>query len=270
MRRMRTIEDLANKLISHVDKREAMNIAKIIAEYLEAAGIGDFTEIDMILDRVRTGEPVQYIVGHTWFYGRPFEITPAVLIPRPETEELVHWILEDWKNRQSIRIIDIGTGSGCIPITLALEMDIQIVEATDISTPALSIALNNVSKHAVNVKLIESDLLKDGFNELGVFDVIVSNPPYVSQDEFENLAPSVKDFEPHIALGHHSGDALIFYRSIAEMARLNDGGAIYVELNEFHSEEIEGIFKEQGYTVELRKDLQGKVRMLKATRVNNS
>jgi len=259
-----TAEMLASKLEQQYDDREAMNIARIVVEYIEENNVVARIDVERILDRLRTGEPVQYVVGYTWFYGRQMKVNNAVLIPRPETEELVFWILEDWKRSSSARILDIGTGSGCIPVTLALEMDQCEFVATDISGDALSIARINAMKHAVNVSFIESDYLANENDDLGKYDVIVSNPPYISIGEFEEMSPSVKDFEPRLALSHESGDPLIFYRAIAEQAALNIGGAIYVELNEFHADEITGIFKNHGFHVELRKDLQGKIRMLKA------
>lgn len=259
-----TIEKLASRLVPQFGEREAMNVAKIVAEYFADAGESEKVDVDQVLKRLCTGEPVQYVVGYTWFYGRRFEVTPAVLIPRPETEELVLWILEDWKHKPSVCILDIGTGSGCIPVTLALEMKQVDIKATDISQNALSIARINAALHSVNVKLIHSDALQDRFEDMGVFDVVVSNPPYVSHEEFEGLDLSVKAHEPRIALGHESGDALIFYRAIAERAKVRKGGAIYVELNEFHADAIATIFMEAGYQVELREDLQDKIRMLKA------
>jgi release factor glutamine methyltransferase len=262
-----TVKELASKLVPLYDEREAMNVAKIITEYSKETGIVDIIEINQIIERLRSGEPVQYIVGYAWFYGRRFELTPAVLIPRPETEELVFWILEDWKKRGPVKILDIGTGSGCIAVTLAKELPEAVIIATDISVEALSIARINSVKHPVNVELIESDILQDGLNDFGVMHVIVSNPPYVSFEEFENLDSSVKGFEPRIALGHDSGDPLVFYHAIAETAGLHEAGAIYVELNEFHAAAVAIIFKEQGYQVELRRDMQGKVRMLKAIRL---
>jgi len=265
MQSMWTINELVPRLAPEFGDREAMNIAKIIAEYIGEADVTGKDDIERIIERLRSGEPVQYVVGYAWFYGRRFNVGPEVLIPRPETEELVFWILEDWKHKSSLQVLDIGTGSGCISVTLSYEMDRPDVKATDISNDALSTARINASELAVNVVFIESDVLTDGLRELGRYDVVVSNPPYISIREFENLNPSVKEFEPGIALAPVSGDPLIFYRVIAEEAQLHEDGAIYVELSEFHAPAIETIFNDRGYIVEIRKDMQGKLRMLKAT-----
>jgi release factor glutamine methyltransferase len=259
-----SVEDLAAELNRRLGEREAMNVARIVVEYFKSTKAIDKEDIELVLKRLLRGEPVQYVVGYTWFYGRQFEVSSAVLIPRPETEELVYWILEDWKKKGPARIIDIGTGSGCIPVTLALELERADITATDISEEALSVTQANASKHTVNVSFIKSDILQDGLHEFGKFHVIVSNPPYVSFEEFEKLDPSVKGFEPRVALGHESGDPFIFYRAIAQGAELLDGGAIYVELNEFHVEAIREIFENHGYQVEIRNDMQGKPRMLRA------
>lgn len=264
MRSNISIEEIAAELTNKLGEREALNVASIVVEFLEGEGGG--VDVKGILERLHGGEPVQYVVGCAWFYGRRFEISPAVLIPRPETEELVFWVLEDWRQKGSVRILDIGTGSGCIPITLSLEIEQAEVYATDISSEALSIAQLNADNQSIDVSFIQSDLLEDGLIDFGEFHVVVSNPPYVSESEFEKLRTSVKEFEPRIALGHKSGDPLIFYRAIAEKAMVVAGGAIYVELNEFYVEETRSIFELAGYQVELQKDMQGKYRMLRAKR----
>lgn len=257
-----TVRDIAARLAPVFEEREAMSVAKIVVEHLEEKGSGD-DEIQQIINRLSKGEPVQYVVGKSWFYGRAFDVNAHVLIPRPETEELVYWVVQDWKSHEGIRILDIGTGSGCIPVTLGLEMPNSEITAIDISRDALAVAQSNASKHDVNVDFSKLDYLKKGDDSLGMFDVIVSNPPYISNEEFGKLPDSVKAFEPQVALAHESGDPLVFYRAIANTKVLKKGGAIYLELNEFHAEAIERLFVEQGFKTELQKDMQGKVRMLK-------
>ena len=250
------VQQIASKL-TQLEERESINVARILREHSAAWDV-----LEPLISRINAGEPVQYVVGHAWFYGRKFGIDESVLIPRPETEELVYWIIQENKTESELHLLDIGTGSGCIATTLALELPGASIEAIDISDDAIRVARFNARKLGADVAyrnfdFLESDLAKS-------YDVIVSNPPYVSSDEFEALAPSVRQFEPSIALGHPSGDPLIFYRAIANTAALKSGGRIYVELNEFRVRDIEQLFVERGYRTELRDDLQGKPRMLKA------
>jgi release factor glutamine methyltransferase len=230
----------------------------------------DESFLNQILERIRNGEPIQYIAGHAWFYGMKFKVSPAVLIPRPETEELVEWIYEDWKNSSKpLRILDIGTGSGCIAITLkSLLQDQAEIVAIDISEEALQIAkANEIALHQ-EVEFIQHDFLEKGFDGLGGFDIIVSNPPYISQVHTTQEVLSNLKFEPESALFPKGNDANIFYRKIAAEGKsaLQATGACYVELNEFNAEEIKSIFEKAGWgKVEIRMDLQGKPRMLKAS-----
>lgn len=227
-------------------------------------------KLNSIFERILSGEPIQYIAGHAWFYGLKFKVTPDVLIPRPETEELVEWVFNDWKNVEAhIRILDIGSGSGCIPITLKNLLGDKItVIGIDISEAALNVAEENARLLNEKVDFQLHDFLKNGFENLGQFDVIVSNPPYVSPEAGEKIREALK-FEPALALYPEGIDVNIFYRKIAERGResLNEGGKSYMELNEFNAAEIQRIFEgERWKDIEIRNDLQGLPRMLRVSK----
>jgi release factor glutamine methyltransferase len=255
--------------------REASNIAGWIWE--ECLGLARMTshtfdhkfdsKIGTILSRLQAGEPVQYIAGHAWFYGLKFSVTPAVLIPRPETEELVEWIYTDWKNTErEIRILDIGTGSGCIAIALKSLLGKKAqVTGIDISTDALHIAIGNAKHLKQEVEFREHDFLEKGFQGLGEFDIIVSNPPYVDTKADSSILEKLQ-FEPAIALFPKGTDVNVFYKKIAGEGReaLKKVGACYVELNEFNASEIQEIFIRSGWNeAKVQNDLQGLSRMLK-------
>lgn len=248
--------------LERFEEREAANVARILAEYMHAHYISSEGDIQALIDRVNSGEPVQYITEHTWFFGRRFKVNGSVLIPRPETEELVDWIIKDRKNTGPCTILDIGTGSGCIAVTLTLELPEADVYAIDVSEEAVAIAKENADAFEAEVRFSVTDFLE--VEPAHGYDVIVSNPPYISSDEYEALDPHVREYEPQMALGHSSGDPLIFYRQIAQKGRLHHGGAIYVEMNEFRWKEIEALFHLEAYKTLVKNDLQGKPRMLKA------
>ena len=250
------IREIATQLVG-LDEREALNVARILHECATSE-----QELIAGIDKVNSGVPVQYVVGEAWFYGRKFSVDKSVLIPRPETEELVYMICGDLKTRGSLSLVDIGTGSGCIAITIALELPEVSVTAIDISSQALDVARSNAEALDAYVEFNQRDFLLEGVN--GQYDVIVSNPPYVSASEFDELADAVRMHEPRVALGHESGDPLIFYRAIAGTTALKEAGAIYVELNEFRAGEIDEVFRREGYNTAIVKDMQGKDRILKA------
>ena len=263
-------------------EREAENLSGWIWE--EIMGFSksverEFTQQDEerlnhVIFRLTKGEPIQYIAGHAWFYGLKLTVTPDVLIPRPETEELVHWILSDFKNRpgNQIRILDIGTGSGCIAIALKKHLrDKVILVAMDISPQALEIAKENALRNEVEIQFVLQDFLEEGINDPQMFDVIVSNPPYVSRNLINEEIISRLEFEPEIALFPINDDPDIFYRKLASvgMQSLNPGGACYVEMNEYRAEQIESYFRKMDWqSIESRIDLQGAKRMLKAVTGN--
>ncbi|WP_264510891.1 peptide chain release factor N(5)-glutamine methyltransferase [Flavobacterium sp. N1719] len=224
------------------------------------------------MDALERFEPIQYILGETEFFGLPFEVTPATLIPRPETEELVEWILKD-ANAASLSILEIGTGSGCIPITLAKQLPHAHVTSIDVSTEALAIATRNATRNVVNVQFIHQSVLETEALETcfadQFFDVIVSNPPYVRHLEKQEIQPNVLEHEPHLALFVEDDDALLFYRHIGQLAQnhLKIGGKLYFEINQYLGKETVALLEQLGFQgVELRKDLFGNDRMIRCER----
>jgi len=227
-------------------------------------------DIEAIVTRLKNQEPIQYILGTACFYDLDFNVTPDVLIPRPETEELVERILERHR-QQDIRILDIGTGSGCIAVTLAAHLPEARVIAADVSPGALATAAGNAAKNGVTVHFIETDILtRKALEDIpGVFDVIVSNPPYVKPSEKESMEANVLNYEPHLALFVTDSDPLIFYRSIARFGneKLRKGGSLYFEINAQYGNEVAGLLEEEGYTdIEIIKDIPGKDRIIQAKR----
>jgi release factor glutamine methyltransferase len=223
-------------------------------------------ELKPFIDRVNNNEPIQYILNEEFFYGRKFYVDPSVLIPRPETEELVGEILPLFKENRNIKIFDIGTGSGCIAITLAEEFSEANVWATDISEAALAVAKKN--SHLLNTKInfLKHDILTEELPE-GEIDLIVSNPPYISEEEKSKMRNNVLNFEPHTALFAPGMDPLIFYKKIAEVgqSRLKKGGVVAVEINEHFPNEIVELFTKAGLSeVKVRKDISGKSRFITA------
>lgn len=214
------------------------------------------------------GTPLQYVTGVQWFLGMPFLVNQQVLIPRPETEELVQWIAADQKYKAAPAILDIGTGSGCIPIALKHKLPAARVTSCDISDSALQVAMQNAARLGATIDFHLLDFLReDTWASLDAYDVIVSNPPYIPFGEKEALDKNVRDFEPHTALFVPSDDALLFYRRIAVFGKthLKPEGAIYCELHRDYAVETKNFFAAMGYNnLELRKDMDGNLRMLKA------
>lgn len=213
------------------------------------------------LDELKSGNPVQYIIGKTSFYGLDFEVSPAVLIPRPETEELVDWIVRSDAPKQTI--LDLCTGSGCIAVSLAKNLNGEVV-AVDVSQDALKVAARNAEINQVKVTFLRQDVLI-GLQIDRKFDVIVSNPPYVRNLEKAEIRPNVLDFEPHLALFVEDDDALLFYRVIGKWAKdhLTENGRLYFEINQYLRKETVELLQEIGFeTVELRKDFSGNDRMI--------
>lgn len=277
-------------LLSYYDTREAAQICDWVLEHVSGK-----KRIDRLIDKaalltadqqlrlaeilaeLQSHRPIQYVLGEAWFAGMPFFVNEAVLIPRPETEELVEWIVEDTLNEErgtlsaeqrTKHLLDIGTGSGCIPIALAKKLPHCSVSAIDVSEAALAVARRNAANLDANVQFLQTDFLDElQWPNLPVVDIIVSNPPYIKVAEQETMARHVLDFEPSLALFVPDEDALLFYRKIAAFGKthLRAEGAVFVEINEALGKETVALFEQQGYTVTLRKDLQGKDRMIKAT-----
>jgi release factor glutamine methyltransferase len=215
--------------------------------------------------RVGAGEPVQYVTGKALFYGLFFSVNPSVLIPRPETEELVEIILGD-HNNSALHVMDFCTGSGCIPIALKHHRPYWKVEAVDISKDALKTAQTNAEKLHAEVTFYEADVLSGEGVPEGNWDVLISNPPYVAINEKPQMEASVLHHEPHLALFVNDQNPLLFYERIAEISpgRLNKNGCIYLELNPVYAGSVEALFKRKGFKTNLIKDLSGKLRFLKA------
>ncbi len=222
-----------------------------------------------ITGRLKQHEPIQYIIGSTEFYGMTFKVRPGVLIPRPETEELVDWILKD-PSVDKTTILDIGTGSGCIALALKSNCPDAVVHAWDFSPQALAIAKENGRQLDVNVQFSLQDVFKvesEGLRDF--YSCIVSNPPYVRELEKAMMEDNVLDHEPHSALFVDDQDPLIFYRTIAQLGLtlLNEGGVLFFEINEYLAEEMRTLLTDLGYhSVICRQDLNGKDRMMKATK----
>lgn len=210
------------------------------------------------VEQVAEGRPVQYVLGKTEFCGMELAVDERVLIPRPETEELVQWIVNEHVG--AIRILDIGTGSGAIAIALKKALPLAEVTAMDISQSALELALDNALKNRISIRFIESDILTLPLP--GTFDIIVSNPPYIPADERERMASHVVDYEPSMALFVPNDDPLLFYRAIVERATRETW--LYFEVHENYAQVTKELLEKQGFTnIELCNDLNGKPRMLR-------
>lgn len=216
-----------------------------------------------IVERVVRHEPIQYVLGRARFFGMDFEVTPATLIPRPETEELIQLIL-DREKRKDLKVLDIGTGSGCIAVALALNLPFADVTAIDISEDALEVAKRNAERLHARVKFLHADIFS-WRPAAKSFDIIVSNPPYIAEKEAADMESHVKEFEPPTALFVPDSDPLIYYRRIAEIGleTLTDGGTLYFEINPIYARQLQSLLDSVGYkNVEIIKDFSGKERMI--------
>lgn len=276
--------DLKNALLPLYDAQEAAAIAHEVLE--ELTGWGKMERLmrkdetlspeaanrfEAMKAELQTGRPLQYVLGYAWFMDRRLEVDENVLIPRPETEELVQWILNDvMATTQNPSILDVGTGSGCIPISLKLGLPQATVTSADISEGALAMAQKNTRSLQADISFRHLDFLnQEHWSKLGLYDVIVSNPPYIPEAELTTLHTNVREFEPHSALFVPDNDPLLFYRAIAIFGQkhLKENGAIYCELHIEYAEDAEALFLSHGYSsVELRRDLHGNWRMLKVMR----
>lgn len=276
-----------NLILGNVyDLEEANNITQLVFEELfeipphkqrldntRELNTEETSLVRSILGRLLIQEPIQYILGFSWFYGHKFMVNPATLIPRPETEELVSWIIEE--NKESKSIIDLGSGSGCIAISLAKAIPNAKVLGLDISPGATICAKMNAQKllnnNSSNTSFIHQDLFDENWwAKQKTFDVMVSNPPYVREKEKSEMRPNVLNHEPHTALFVPDKDPLKYFRFIGEKAQkhLNPKGALYLEINSALGEETCQMLSALGFEVTLRKDLQGKDRMVRARKRN--
>lgn len=274
-----TYEKLWNRLCTVYDSGEAKAIVRMVLDErfgLSAADVycGKVTqlssdeqaELEKIMLRLEQAEPVQYVLGWANFCNRQFSVAPGVLIPRPETEELCSWITEDVGNRQQPAILDIGTGSGCIAISLALDIKGSAVSAWDISTDALRIAKENAARLGADINIMKQDALTPP-QDANRWDVIVSNPPYICEKEKAEMERNVLDNEPAIALFVPDNDPLLFYRAIALYGTkaLKPKGMLFFEINAAYAAETCNMLRQLGYVdVEARNDLFGKARMVRA------
>lgn len=233
-------------------------------------------KLQQVVAKLQTGKPVQYVLGYTEFYGLPFKVNPSVLIPRPETEELVEWIISEKqeagsKKQDNLKILDIGTGSGCIPVTLKKHLPDAQVSALDISAKALETAKQNAELNKVDVEFVEADILNLEHHSLltAHYSLIVSNPPYVTEHEKAGMNNNVLGFEPHLALFVKDNDPLVFYNAVADFAlkQLQPDGLLFFEINEnLGKQTVELLTHKQFKNIELRQDMRGKDRMIKAER----
>jgi release factor glutamine methyltransferase len=276
-------------------QQEALSALKLLYEDREAANIADWvmehitgkkridriidkqallseqqtTQLQSILTDLATNKPIQYVLGEAWFAGDKFYVNESVLIPRPETEELIFWTTKEIQhstfNIQTV--LDIGTGSGCIPISLKKKLPEVSVTSIDVSGEALQVAKQNAETLNADINFLQLDFLDEKkWDQLPVYDIIVSNPPYIKQSEESNMLPNVLKYEPVLALFVPDEDALLFYRKIAAFAKthLSAHGMIFLEINEALGNEVVALFENFGFGTELRKDMQERDRMIKA------
>lgn len=286
------ILDYQNQLLSLYDSNESRSISELVFMHLfnyskamlfandhSEINEASFLKLENCLKRLLTGEPVQYVIGEKEFYGLKFLVNNHVLIPRPETEELVEWIISDAENwpltTGNFKLLDIGTGSGCIPISIKKKIPYSDVYALDISADALNLAKQNAQLNQVDIHFIEDDILKpvsplklnsSQLKETDKFKVIVSNPPYVRRSEKMLMHKNVLEFEPHLALFVNDEDALLFYKHIADFAKsqLDADGKLYFEINEAFGHEVVEMLINKGFkNIVMKKDLFGKDRMIR-------
>ena len=259
------IQSIYLLMMAHFTNKTRLEIALDPKFNIEQSILSDILNgVDLLKKEV----PVQHILGVTSFMGLEFEVNSHVLIPRPETEELVNWILKDRNQSEVINILDIGTGSGCIAISLSKMLPSAKISAIDVSASALEVAGRNAVKNDVQLKLIKKDILQEK-NLDEKFDLIVSNPPYVRELEKKQMHHNVLKYDPPLALFVNDADPLVFYRKIAELAKkwLKNQGEIYFEINQYLGQEMVQLMKAKGFhDIELKRDLYKNDRMLRAVK----
>jgi release factor glutamine methyltransferase len=284
-----TLQESQQYLIAQLsplyDAREASNIAHWVLEHLtgwkkidrlvhkeDPLSAEQNTLLEQYIAELLTHKPVQYVLREAWFYGLPLYVDEHVLIPRPETEELVEWVIQETgSGNTAYSILDIGTGSGCIPIALKKQLPAATVYACDVSEGALAVAQKNAQMADTAIQFIQTDfLVSANWGSLPEADIIVSNPPYIPVKDKGSMRENVLQHEPHLALFVENDDPLLFYRSIAQFARqkLLPGGRVYVEIHEDLGAATLQLFTGSGFTnAELKKDMQGKDRMIRAMKI---
>jgi release factor glutamine methyltransferase len=310
-------QQLTTSLQNLYDNREAANIADWVMEHVTGMRKIDrimhkqsplqpeqLTQMQQYTQELLAHKPVQYVLHEAWFYGLRFYVDESVLIPRPETEELVEWVLEEVRTRKYepgntgptyarasadkpevggpkngdssyilpptsyFSILDIGTGSGCIPISIKKKLPQAEVYACDVSEQALAVATKNATILQTSVQFLQTDFLNTAtWHTLPTVDIIVSNPPYIPHNNESSMLQNVLAYEPHLALFVPNEDPLVFYNAIARFAKekLRPGGSIFVEIHEDLGEQTKALFELNGFTAEVKKDFQGKDRMVKAS-----
>lgn len=277
-------QQLTTSLYNLYDNREATNIADWVMEHVTGMRKIDrimhkqsplppeqLTQIQQYTRELLTHKPVQYVLHEAWFYGLRFYVDESVLIPRPETEELVEWVVAEVPPTSYLSILDIGTGSGCIPISLKKKLPQAEVYACDVSEQALAVAAKNAATQQTPVQFVQADFLNaTNWPALPAVDIIVSNPPYIPHHNQSSMLQNVLAYEPHLALFVPNEDPLVFYDAIARFAKekLRPGGSIFVEIHEDLGERTKALFELNGFVAEVKKDFQGKNRMVKAQLAN--
>lgn len=270
LRGLYTHSELSTLIRIILEEVFSINYTGIDYDKINNLSSSELSKVEDIISRLKMSEPIQYILGKTEFYGLSFKVTKDVLIPRPETEELVEWILSENSIKQ-LTILDIGTGSGCIAVTLAKKLPKAEVHAWDISEKALKVAIENARLNDVTVNFMKQDVLslnniQQLISQREKYDVIVSNPPYIMESERETMDKNVLLYEPHEALFVADKNPLLFYDIISSLAKelLKDNGVIYFEINRSFGNDITRMLLEKGYkSVELRKDISGNTRMIR-------
>jgi release factor glutamine methyltransferase len=273
-----TAKVLGSVLITKYDRRESDQLVKILVEFVTKKPYKwllmypetTFTQEEFFIwessaKRLLDGEPIQYITGEAWFAGLQLTVSPSVLIPRPETEELVEWVIETFDPQSSIQIVDIGSGSGCIALALAKKFTQAQVQGIDVSDAALEIARLNAEKLDIACRFLKMDVLAATSADFTDLDVVVSNPPYIPQKEYLQLAPHVRLHEPALALEVPDTDPLHYYIKVCELGRhwLKRGGWLFFEIHEDFGPQMVALLHSHGYqNVELRKDMSGRDRMV--------
>ncbi len=251
-----------------LDVRFGLSMADILCDKMKELPKEDQKALERMMQRLESGEPIQYIIGVADFFGRSFHVAPGVLIPRPETAELCEYVLSCRKTEG--KILDIGTGSGCIAITLALEIPEAKVTAWDISDDALPIAQENAKTLGVNVAFEKRDILDTSLSTSQTWDVIVSNPPYIMPSERDGMEENVLGHEPGLALFAPADNPILFYQRIGDYAvhSLKSGGCLYFELNPLTADDVADDLRQRGFKdIEIRQDQYGKNRFLKAMKI---
>lgn len=271
--------DLSSALITIYEKREAENIADWVMENVTGKKrwqrrtdntpltVDELNLFDCYKRELLTRKPVQYVLNEAFFCGYRFTLNDSVLIPRPETEELVQLVIDENQHRKNIAVLDVGTGSGCIPISIKKKMEDAVVTSIDVSRDAILTARENAANLHADVVFRQTDFLDEAaWERLGAFDIVVSNPPYIPETEKSQLSRGVTDFEPSVALFVPADAPLLFYKKIQHFCstHMNRHGKVYLEVNEKYAGDVLDIFTKQGWNGKIINDIYGKERMVVA------